>query len=158
MWLDTGDKLQWFVKNLATFMVGKKCSKWVALTWAILNSLDAFATHITYMLSSVHTLQKWGMYRNVSLSINFIIFSGTYGFKFINTLWSIILCENCSSMVTRQVQPRHSLPFACNMKIPCDCGIPSLKPKMGYTIVWLSCDKDECRQNVTCPPVLFFCE
>ncbi len=37
-----------------------------------------------------------------------LVFSGTYGFKSINTLWSIILCENCSSTATRQVQPRHS--------------------------------------------------
>jgi hypothetical protein len=95
----------------------------------ILNSLDAFATHITYMLSSVHTLQDWGMYTNVSLNIIFIIFSGTCGFKFIYTLWSIISCENCCSMVSRHVQPSHS-PFTCNTKIPCDCGIPSLKPKM----------------------------
>jgi hypothetical protein len=124
--------------------------------FSILNSLDAFATHITHMLSSVHTLQDWGMSTNVSLNIIFIIFSGTCGFKFIYTLWSIILCENCSSMVSRQVQPSHS-PLHATRKYHVIVESLPWNPRwlhyhMAFTWQrWVSA-------NITCPPVLFFCK
>lgn len=159
MWLDTGYKLQWFVKNLATFIIGEKCSKWVPLTWAILKSQFSWCfchTHNLYAFKCAHTARM----RDVCKCLFKYYF---YKFFLVHMDSSLlILCDQlfCVKIVLPRLLGKYNQDTPLYMQHENTMWLwnPFPETQDGYTIIWVSRNKDECRQNITCPPVLFFCE
>jgi hypothetical protein len=157
LWLDTGYKLQWFVKNLATFIIGKKCSKWVPLTRAILNSQFSWCfcnTHNSYAFKCAHTARLRDVYECL-FKHNFYYFSWY--------IWIQVYVFSVSQLFCVRIvlpwlvgQYNKVTPLYMQHENTMWLWNPFPETQDGYTIIWLSCDNDECRQNITCPPVLFF--